>query len=130
MIYECEYCKKEFINKNDYEYHIKENETSCNSEQGYFYIVQLREFIKCKEEIYLIGVSKRLNPNDIMKDFPTFSHKYLELKIKKPKIFESIIKTFFEFKFINRKEFGNNYFEGNINHMIECIKCIYEGYSL
>jgi hypothetical protein len=114
---------QKYIEKNNI---IEEKKNLEKSQEGYFYIIQLREFIKTKENIYKIGMSNRLELEERMKEYPKFSHKYLELKVNSPKSFETIIKKFFDFKFKKRIEYGTEYFEGDIDKMIYYVKKQFE----
>jgi hypothetical protein len=81
---------------------------------NYIYIIQLREFIG--KDIYKIGRTKQEN-NKRMGQYTKGSILHLQTTcndcIKSEK---NLIKLFKE-KYIHRNDLGNEYFEGNINHM-------------
>jgi hypothetical protein len=84
----------------------------------YIYLVQLREFIKTKENVYKLGRTKkehyiRFNqyPKGSVLLFQMICNECISLE-------NCIIKKFKE-KFIHRKEFGREFFEGDYKLMID-----------
>lgn len=109
---------------------VEENEYINNVENldskiliGYIYLLQEREFIKTKENIYKIGKTKQLNhfrfnqyPKGSILLFQMICNNYDNIEKK-------IIKELKE-EFKNRKDIGNEYFEGDYKMMIEIIYSI------
>lgn len=87
-----------------------------NLELGYLYLLKEREFIKTKENIYKIGKScdyrKRFAqyPNDSQIFFLYFSQYMSQQEQYFLKVFRS--------KFVNRKDIGREYFEGNHDEIV------------
>jgi len=94
---------------------------------GYIYLIKEREFVRLKEDVYKIGRSSQLNCKRINK-YPKGSKLICILE------FEENI-NFIELKLINifkqrfkfRKDYGNEYFEGDKHLMIrEIFECKYQ----
>jgi hypothetical protein len=84
----------------------------------FVYLLQEREFIKTSESIYKIGkttqtIEKRMN------GYPKGSHLKTLRSVKDSDIIESILKYQFKINFIQRKDIGAEYFEGDIDEMLE-----------
>ena len=76
------------------------------------YLLRTREFKNSNENIYKIGRS--INLNKRIKNYPNNSELILKLNTKNEVEAEKIIITIFKKTFIQRKDIGNEYFEGNI----------------
>jgi hypothetical protein len=86
----------------------------------YIYLLQEREFIKTKEEIYKIG---RISKNNLIRfnQYPKDSELIIQIKCKDSKNEEKELIIKFKDKFKQRKDIGNEYFEGDYNLMIDII---------
>lgn len=86
----------------------------------YVYLLQEREFIKTGENIFKIGKTKRSNITRF-EEYPKDSHLYLHLSCSDcDKLEKEMIKTFKK-KFKYRKDIGNEYFQGNVEEMLNTI---------
>jgi len=87
---------------------------------GYIYLLREREFIKNAENIYKIGYTNQ-NPNKRFNGYPRDSELLLLEEMYNANIYEKqIIKTF-KNNFINRRDIGLEYFEGNRYYMCNII---------
>ena len=92
--------------------------TTLNSH--YIYLLQEREFTKTKENIYKIG--KTTQPNNVrFGQYPKGSILLLQLICINCNITEKNIITAFKQKYIQRKDIGHEYFEGDYIDMIQNI---------
>jgi hypothetical protein len=92
---------------------------------GCIYLVQEREFIKTKEDIYKFGTSNQENLGRF-KNYPKGSRLLFQHYIEDNYKIENKILKILRNKFIQRKDIGNEYFEGNYKNMIiEIINFIY-----
>ncbi len=86
----------------------------------YIYLLQEREFIKTKENVYKVGMTEKEN-HKRFNQYPKGSILLFQIICKNCKNMEkNIIKQFKE-KFKQRKDFGNEYFEGEYKNMIDII---------
>ncbi len=83
----------------------------------YIYLLQEREFIKTKENIYKVG--KTTQPNLCrIKNYPSGSVLLFQLYCTDCNALELKILKFFRQKYIVRKDIGSEYFEGDCDDMI------------
>ena len=87
---------------------------------GYIYLLREREFIKSSENIYKIGYTNQI-PNKRFNGYPRDSELLLLEKINSANEYEKILLKIFKQEFINRKDIGHEYFEGNKNYMCNII---------
>ena len=87
------------------------------------YLLQEREFIKTKENIYKIGRSSRLI-KERLKGYPKNSKLIFHKEVLNSRNIEKKIKTQFCEEFKQRKDIGSEYFEGDIIQMIKLYKKI------
>ena len=87
---------------------------------NYVYLLQEREFIKTNEKIYKVGMTQKENferfnqyPKGSVLLFQIICHDCKNMEVQ-------VIKQFKE-KFIQRKDIGSEYFEGNYKSMIDII---------
>jgi len=87
---------------------------------NYIYLLQEREFIKTNEKIYKVGMTQKENferfnqyPKGSVLLFQIICHDCKNMEVQ-------VIKQFKE-KFIQRKDIGSEYFEGNYKSMIDII---------
>ncbi len=82
------------------------------------YILQEREFLKEGRPLYKIGRTRQ-SPNDRFDDYPKGSKIINYLQVNNSKTTEARIKQIFRQKFKQDKDIGTEYFEGDINEMID-----------
>lgn len=95
----------------------KKDKRRESSPNGYFYVLQLREHIRLKENVYKIGRTKR----DIFKrfkEYPKGSVMLYTTQVDDCVQFENNIKQLFKNVFVHRSDCGAEYFEGNLTKMI------------
>lgn len=83
------------------------------SELGYLYIIQLREFVKNNEHVYKIGKTK-----DLFKRFSAYpKQSILMYSVRTDNISdkETLLKNNLKQKLLHRTDLGYEYFEGDIN---------------
>lgn len=87
-------------------------------------MLQEREFVNSSENIYKIGKTKR-SINERLGGYPKNSKLIISRNINKySDIIEIIIKKIFSIKYLNRKDIGSEYFEGNVNKMTKLLNNI------
>jgi hypothetical protein len=117
---------KEEVKKEEIEEEVKKEEietcifTSINENKEYIYLLQEREFIKTKEPIYKIGKTKQEKLKRI-KSYPNGSELLFYMVCNNCDEIEKTIINKFKSHFIHKKEFGNEYFMGDYNLMIDTI---------
>jgi hypothetical protein len=84
----------------------------------YIYLVKLREHIKSNENIYKIGKTTQINTKRF-RGYPKGSIVLFQIICSDCHKTENDIKQLFKSKYIQRKEYGNEYFEGNHQDMIK-----------
>ena len=87
---------------------------------NYIYLLQEREFIKSNENIYKIGKSKQENLKRII-NYPNGTKLLLQMSCNNCDYIESCLIKIFKKEFINKKDIGYEYFEGDVLDMIEVI---------
>jgi hypothetical protein len=80
------------------------------------YLIQEREFIKCKENVYKIGRSNNLNMR--IKSYPKESKLNLIILCKKSSYVEKQVIKILTKKFTLCSNYGAEYFKGNLNKII------------
>jgi phage anti-repressor protein len=86
----------------------------------YIYLLQTREFINSKQNIYKIG--KTTQPNlTRFNSYPNGSKLLIQMVCNDCDMAEKEILRLFRKKYTERKEFGNEYFEGDYSNMIDDI---------
>lgn len=86
----------------------------------YIYLLQEREFIKTKEQIYKIGMTRKEN-HERFNQYPKGSVLLFQMICINSKSIESLIIKIFKEQFKQRKDIGNEYFEGDFNKMTDII---------
>lgn len=113
------------INVNDIQTKIedykkdKEKKEINNETEDTIYLLQEREFKRLKEPVYKIGKTKRLKSR--LKKYPKNSDIILFIKVNNCDKIEEILLKIFNKTYIQRNEYGKEYFEGNLNSMIQLI---------
>jgi hypothetical protein len=92
---------------------------------GYFYIILQEKYLNNNLPIYNVGISNKKN-----KKYSKMNIKFLEIEVKNPLNFKGIITDFFKHKFKNELVYGDDYFSGDINHMIYAVNKINEIYNI
>jgi len=87
---------------------------------NYIYLLQEREFIKTKEHIYKVGMTKQEN-HGRFNQYPKGSILLFQMICDKCKNIENKVIKLFKDKFIMRKDIGNEYFEGDYKNMMDII---------
>jgi hypothetical protein len=94
----------------------------------YIYLLQTREFINKDEKIYKIGRTCKDNLTRF-NQYPKGSKLLFQVICEESKEREKELLIKFREKYIEKKEIGNEYFEGNYNEMIKDIfECIEKEY--
>jgi len=86
----------------------------------YIYLLQEREFIRCKEPVYKIGKTKQPYLGRFM-SYPKASILLLHIACDNCTDCEKLILEAFKVKYIQRLDIGYEYFQGNIDTMIQDI---------
>lgn len=92
----------------------------------YVYIVRPREFIRLEEETYKIGKTTQ-SPNSRLAGYPKGSEVLAFVRVNDCSSIETIIKERFIEIFTQRKEYGVEYFTGDIDRMLEAFMNIISG---
>ena len=92
----------------------------------YIYIIQEREFIRLKEKTYKVGITQ-----DIISCYSEYpkSSKLIYTRICDINFEKEIFKILRE-KFIQKREYGTEYFEGDYNEIIICINKIIDEHKI
>ena len=87
---------------------------------NYIYLLQEREFIKTSESVFKVGMTQQIN-HERFRQYPKGSVLLFQIKCKNCRISEKQILTAFKLNFIQRKDIGTEYFEGNEDLMMRII---------
>jgi hypothetical protein len=90
---------------------------------NYIYLLQEREFIKTKENIYKVGMTKKEN-HERFNQYPKSSILLFQIICNDCKNIERHVVKKFKETFKQRKDIGNEYFEGDYKNMIGIIYLI------
>jgi hypothetical protein len=102
---------------------LEEKNKNCKTikyKYNYIYLVQEREFIKTEENIFKIGMTRRPNLERV-NQYPKGSDLLIQIRCIDCITLEKELITIFKDKFIQRKDIGNEYFEGDSEIMIDLI---------
>jgi hypothetical protein len=88
--------------------------------ENYIYIIREREFIRTNDHVYKIGKTTR-DPKRRLASYPKGSEVKFFLQVYECNDLEKKLIKMFKDKFIHRKDYGNEYFEGDVNTMIDII---------
>jgi hypothetical protein len=86
----------------------------------YIYLLQEREFIKTKEHVYKVGMTKKEN-HKRFNQYPKGSVLLFQMICNNCTNIEKIVLKKFKETFKQRRDIGNEYFEGDCNIMIDII---------
>ena len=95
---------------------------------GYIYLLQEREFIKTKENIYKLGKSKQENLKQIQ-NYPNGTILIIQLVSENCDINEKNLIIIFKENFTQRTDIGTEYFEGDKYEMISIIYNVVMDYN-
>ena len=95
---------------------------------GYIYLLQEREFIKTKENIYKLGKTKQENLKRIQ-NYPNGTILNIQLECENCDINEKNLIIIFKQKFMQRIDIGTEYFEGDKYEMISIIYNVVMDYN-
>ena len=87
---------------------------------NYIYLLQEREFLKTKENVFKVGMTTKQN-HERFNQYPKGSILLFQMICENCKNMETQIITSFKEKFTQRKDIGTEYFEGNYKNMIDII---------
>ncbi len=86
----------------------------------YVYLLHEREFLNSGRQLYKIGRTSQ-SPNDRFDDYPKGSCVVFYLRVPDSKATEKAIKAAFKIKFKQDRDIGQEYFEGDVNEMIQTL---------
>jgi hypothetical protein len=89
---------------------------------GMIYLLKEREFIKSKESVYKVGRTACIDKR--MKKYPKGSYLILCLVCKNTYEVEKLLLTTLNLKYLKRKDFGSEYFEGDVLEMMSDISSL------
>ena len=95
---------------------------------NYIYLLQEREFIKTKENIYKVGMTRKEN-HKRFNQYPKGSVLLFQMICNDCENIEKFIIKQFKEKFTQRKDIGNEYFEGEYHIMIDNIYLTIKTYN-
>ena len=90
---------------------------------NYIYLLQEREFLKTKENVFKVGMTTKKN-HERFNQYPKGSILLFQMICENCKNMENQIITSFKEKFTQRKDIGTEYFQGNYKNMIHIIYSI------
>jgi len=96
------------------------SEPTTNIRDGYIYLIQEREFIKTNEDVYKIGKTRQKGISRF-KQYPKGSDLLYHRACCNCDIIECKIIQVFKTKYIQKREYGIEYFEGNYESMCDDI---------
>jgi hypothetical protein len=85
----------------------------------YIYLLKTRASLNILEPVYKIGKTQDFNKR--LSGYDKGSEPILVLFVKNCDTFERILLELFNTQFRKRDDYGNEYFEGNVSHMIQLI---------
>ena len=88
--------------------------------KGNIYLIREREFKRLKENIYKLGYTEQLDGKRLL-SYPKGSELYISIESKNAKKSETTLMRIFERKYSKKKEYGNEYFEGEKDEMLKDI---------
>ena len=94
---------------------------------GYIYLIKLREFNNIKESTYKIGRSCDISRRH--KEYPKDSILLYSCIVNNEKKLEPLLLDEFRLKFIQKKQYGTEYFSGNYIKMVQVINEIINKYD-
>jgi hypothetical protein len=95
-----------------------------NIKRDYIYLIKEREFVRIGEDTYKIGRTQQNPPTDRLLQYPSGSEIILLTIVDDCFSVEKQLIKVFKQKFIHKKEYGNEYFNGDVKEMIKTIYTI------
>jgi len=95
-----------------------------NIKRDYIYLIKEREFVRIGEDTYKIGRTQQNPPTDRLLQYPSGSEIILLTIVDDCFSLEKQVIKVFKQKFIHKKEYGNEYFNGDVKDMIKTIYSI------
>jgi len=93
------------------------------------YILREREFVRLNESVYKIGRTDKTIKERLRK-YPKGSEYITSNSVVDSKSIEKCLINFFKINFIQKIDYGVEYFEGDVNKMIELFEDIVENYPI
>lgn len=91
-------------------------------QNGHIYIVHLREFVNKNEQTYKIGNTKHIDPcMRAVSGYPKGTLVKFTLEVTNSYKLEKEVIRFFKNKYQHKSEYGREYFNGDLNDMIDDI---------
>lgn len=87
---------------------------------NYVYLIREREFVRLNETTYKIGKTQN-EPNTRLSGYPKKSEVYLFVSVENCNEIEIKIINTFKNLFVHKQEYGNEYFNGDVDLMINTI---------
>ena len=103
--------KKDIVSAKEPEESIREDT------KGFMYLIQTRESIRLEENVYKIG--KTYNIEQRLSQYPKGSILHKKFRVSDRHLSERIILREFNEKFMRKDDMGNEYFEGDLQHMLK-----------
>ena len=94
---------------------VNNTNTKCHGFE-YVYMIRLREFVRLNENTYKIGKTTRA-PNERMGNYPKDSEVIVFIQVEDCHEMELRIMREFSKKFIRRADYGDEFFEGEVEEM-------------
>lgn len=89
---------------------------------GHIYVIHLREFKRNEEPIYKIGHTQQEGISDRVKQYPKNSELLFCRKVYDSLLAEKCVLEHLRNTFVNRIDYGREYFEGNVDHIMDTIE--------
>jgi hypothetical protein len=89
----------------------------------YIYLLRTREFIRFNENIYKIGKTTQ-EPNNRLRGYPKGSEILYIISVKNCHETELLCINKFKYEYVQKRDYGIEYFEGNVKDMIKTINYI------
>ena len=86
----------------------------------FIYLIQPREFIRMKENVYKIGRTAQ-SPDKRIGQYPKNTRLHLLVSVDNSVETETVLLRLFRRSFTARTDYGSEYFEGDVNDMIDLI---------
>lgn len=84
--------------------------------RSYVYLIREREHIRMEEEVYKLGKTTQ-EPNSRLAGYPKDSQVILYMDVPDCHKTERTLMSVFDERFINRRDIGREYYEGDLNYM-------------
>jgi hypothetical protein len=95
---------------------------------SYIYLIQEREFVLNGDPVFKYGRTTSTNPAERLCKYPKDSKVVLVVSVDDCVAFEKMIRKAFLGKFKHAKEYGREYFRGDVRQMINTVMSIYNNH--